>query len=83
MSDCTLEKADGAQLLDQLPKSYRARWSPERKALVVQAVQEGVMSFNDASERYRLSRREYLTWEDAFGKGGVEGANARNREARG
>ena len=82
MSDCTVDRDEAANILEQLPKSYRARWSPERKAAVVQAVQGGVMRFEDAQERYRLSRREYLTWEDAFGKGGVTGANARNREAR-
>jgi len=40
------------------------------------------MSFAAAQARYRLSRNEYLTWEDAFGKDGVKGAHARNRLAQ-
>jgi transposase len=83
MSECTLEREESAQLLKRLPQSYKARWSSERKALVVEAVQTGAMSFAAAQARYRLSRNEYLTWEDAFGKDGVKGAHARNRLARG
>ena len=80
MSECTLEREEAARLLKLLPQDYQARWSPERKALVVEAVQSGAISFAAAQARYRLSRNEYVTWEDAFGKNGVKGAHARNRE---
>lgn len=80
MSECTLEREEAARLLKRLPQDYQARWSPERKALVVEAVQSGAISFAAAQARYRLSRNEYVTWEDAFGKNGVKGAHARNRE---
>ncbi|MGI9376230.1 MAG: DUF1153 domain-containing protein [Tsuneonella suprasediminis] len=51
-----------------LPKSHRVHWSDNRKADVVRAVREEVISFDEASERYLLSRTEFREWEERFGE---------------
>ena len=46
-----------------LPKSHRVHWSDARKADMVQAVHDRVISFHEARERYLLSRNEFEQWE--------------------
>ncbi len=46
-----------------LPKSHRVHWSSARKAEVVRAVHDHVISFHEARERYLLSRGEFEQWE--------------------
>lgn len=50
-----------------LPKNHRIHWSSERKADVVRAVHERAISFNEARERYLLSRAEFAQWEEECG----------------
>jgi len=50
-----------------LPKSHRVHWSDNRKADVVRAVREEIISFDEARERYLLSRTEFREWEERFG----------------
>lgn len=47
-----------------LPKSHRIHWSAARKADVVHAVRDEVISFEEAHERYLLSRSEFRMWEE-------------------
>ncbi|MEM7702288.1 MAG: DUF1153 domain-containing protein [Pseudomonadota bacterium] len=49
-----------------LPKSHRVHWSDARKADVVQAVYDRVISFHEARERYLLSRNEFEQWEQDY-----------------
>lgn len=46
-----------------LPKSHRIHWSKAKKADVVRAVREEVISFAEARDRYLLSRKEFEQWE--------------------
>lgn len=46
-----------------LPKSHRIYWSEARKAEVVRAVHDQVISFEEASDRYLLSPSEFRSWE--------------------
>jgi hypothetical protein len=67
-----------------LPPPGAKRWWPHRKAAVVAAVRGGVLSLNEAQERYALSIEEYLTWQhgiDLFGLAGlrVDGPQQRRR----
>jgi len=67
-----------------LPPPGAMRWWPHRKAAVVAAVRGGVLSLNEAQERYALSIEEYLTWQhgiDLFGLAGlrVDGPQQRRR----
>lgn len=47
-----------------LPRSHRIHWSQARKAEVVQAVRNDVISFEEARERYLLSSSEFRQWEE-------------------
>jgi hypothetical protein len=63
-----LERSDAP--LPPLPK----RWVPRRKAEIVAAVRDGLLTLDEASERYALSVEEYLTWQrglDLFGLSGL------------
>ena len=46
-----------------LPKSHRIHWSKSRKADVVRAVRDEITSFQEARDRYLLSRKEFEQWE--------------------
>ncbi|MBM3555265.1 MAG: DUF1153 domain-containing protein [Alphaproteobacteria bacterium] len=56
-----------------LPPPDTARWVPRRKAAVVAAVRQGLLSLGEACERYTISVDEFLSWQMAFEKGGVPG----------
>jgi hypothetical protein len=56
-----------------LPCPQTSRWVARRKAQVVYAVQEGVISLADACERYSLSVEEFLCWQRAIAKNGLDG----------
>ena len=51
-----------ADIAGPLPPPGLKRWRARDKALVVAAVRHGVMTFNEACARYRLSAEEYLSW---------------------
>ena len=56
-----------------LPPVGEARWGARRKAQVLEAMQAGALSFEDACERYMLSSEELKSWEEAVGRHGVSG----------
>ena len=47
----------------ELPESYDIHWSQSRKAEVVRAVRDKLISFDEARWRYLLSRREFKGWQ--------------------
>ncbi len=49
-----------------LPKSHRVHWSNARKAEVVRAVHDDVITFHEARTRYLLSRSEFEQWEREY-----------------
>ena len=49
-----------------LPPSETRRWVASRKALVVKAVQYGLISEEEARERYALSEEEFGLWRQAI-----------------
>jgi Protein of unknown function (DUF1153) len=48
-----------------LPPADTRRWVASRKAVVVRAVQHGLISESEALERYALSEEEFALWRDA------------------
>jgi hypothetical protein len=59
--------ANGALVtLTHLPPRGLRRWLPHQKAIVVAAVRHGLITFNEACERYDLSADEYLSWQRSF-----------------
>jgi len=68
---------DGRTLtVADLPKPDTTRWVTRRKAEVVAAVQGGLLSLEEACERYRLSLEEYLSWQHAIARHGLDGLRA-------
>jgi hypothetical protein len=56
-----------------LPPADTRRWSSRRKAAVVVATRTGVITREEACERYLLSDEELAGWEVAFDRSGIPG----------
>lgn len=56
-----------------LPPADTRRWVARRKALVVMAVEAGLLTREAALERYALSDEEFSIWEVAVQKHGLAG----------
>ena len=66
---------------DDLPTSNTKHWVPRRKAEVVAAVRGGLLTLDEARERYRLSAEEFMAWQEAidrFGLAGLRVSHARH-----
>jgi hypothetical protein len=64
----------GAPLtLNDLPPPETGRWVIRRKAEVVAAVRGGLLSLEDALATYRLTAEEFLAWQKAIDKWGMQG----------
>jgi Protein of unknown function (DUF1153) len=59
-----------------LPPRDTKRWVTRRKAEVVAAVQGGLISLEEACDRYRLSVEEYLSWQHGIAHYGLDGLRA-------
>ena len=59
--------------LHDLPPANTDRWVIRRKAEVVAAVRGGLISLEDALARYRLTAEEFLAWQKAIDKWGMQG----------
>lgn len=62
--------------LADLPAADTKRWVPRRKAEVVAAVRGGILSLEDACERYALTVEEFLSWQRNVERYGVRGLRA-------
>ena len=77
-----------AHPIDDLPLNDTVRWSPHRKASVVNGVRSGTLSLDDACRRYQLSPEEFLAWQEAIDAHGIGGLRTtrlhryRGRDAR-
>lgn len=67
-----------ALTLDALPPADTVRWSPRRKHTVVIAVRNGLLSLDEACERYKLSLDEFMYWQRSIEKNGTKGLRVRN-----
>ena len=59
--------------VDDLPPPDTKRWVIRRKAEVVTAVRCGLISLEDACDRYKLSVEEFLSWQRLIDKHGMRG----------
>lgn len=59
-----------------LPTPDTKRWVPRRKAEVVAAVRGGLITLEDACARYALTVEEFVSWEYAISRFGLEGLRA-------
>lgn len=61
--------------LADLPPANTKRWVPQRKAAIVAAVEDRLISPEDACRRYKLTIEEYTAWKEAleeFGPAGLK-----------
>lgn len=59
--------------LDSLPAANTKRWVIRRKAEVVAAVRGGLLTLEQACERYALTVEEFLSWQRAIEQHGLPG----------
>lgn len=65
---------DGRNLtLADLPEPGIKRWVTRRKAEVVAAVHGGLLTAEDACNRYELTKEEFAGWERLYERHGVKG----------
>ena len=68
---------DGTPLtLADLPPPDTKRWVIRRKAEVVAAVRGGLLSLDEACDRYTLTIEEFLSWNALIDKHGLAGLRA-------
>ncbi|MEM9738830.1 MAG: DUF1153 domain-containing protein [Pseudomonadota bacterium] len=65
-----------ALTLEDLPPASISRWVTRRKAEVVAAVQGGLLTVDDALERYGLSEEEFAGWLRLYSAHGAKGLRA-------
>ena len=59
--------------LASLPAPGTSRWVVRRKAEVVSAVSGGLLSVDDACNRYNLTLEEFAGWQRAVERSGMPG----------
>ncbi len=59
--------------VESLPPPNTKRWAISRRAEVVVAVLNGLIGFDEACERYRLSAEELLNWKQLIMAHGMRG----------
>ena len=65
---------DGSPLtVADLPPPTTRRWVIRRKAEVVAAVRGGLLSIDEACERYSLSVEELMSWQSSIDRDGLAG----------
>src|ERR1700753_3400740 len=59
--------------IEDLPPPGIKRWVIRRKAEVVAAVRAGIISLEEACQRYTLSVEEFLSWQRSLDRHGLRG----------
>ena len=59
--------------LNDLPPANTRRWVVRRKAEVVAAVNGGLLTIDEACERYDLTLEEFAGWQRAVDRSGMPG----------
>jgi len=59
-----------------LPPRDTRRWVASRKAAVVRAVRHGLVTLDEAKDRYGLSEEEFESWSNAVSEHGEEALKA-------
>ncbi len=78
-----VESVNGALTLSDLPSPNIKRWHVQHKAMVVTAVQRGLIHVAEACTRYRITIEEFLSWKRLLDEHGLRGLRAtRLREYR-
>lgn len=77
MSNRDQSRASGEDVqpisMSDLPPADTTHWVVRRKAILVAAVQAGLLSVEQVCERYGLSREEFASWQRAYHQHGSMG----------
>jgi transposase len=65
--------------MTELPPPNTRRWVARRKAAVVAAVANGMITIEEACRRYRMSEEKFLAWQRAFENSGIPGLHQKRR----
>lgn len=65
--------AEMPRTLADLPPPSVGRWTIRRKAAVVRAVANGILTPEEACQRYQLSEEEFVSWQRSFEEHGLPG----------
>ncbi len=65
-----------ALTLADLPPAKTKRWVTKRKAVVVACIRAGLLSLEDACNRYSLSKEEFESWQHLIENHGIAGLRA-------
>ncbi len=63
----------GPLTIDDLPSSCTTYWVSRRKAEVLAAIDGGLLSLDEACDRYRLSAEEVAAWRRSLDRAGLPG----------
>ena len=63
--------------LESLPAPTTTRWVVRRKAEVVAAVNGGLLTVDEACERYSLTLEEFAGWQRSIDRSGNNGYSCR------
>lgn len=58
-------------MLEELPPPDTKRWVVRRKAAVVNGVRDGVLTLEQACDRYDLTVEEFMSWQRLIEEHGV------------
>ena len=63
--------SDHQREIDKLPPTDTKRWVMRRKAQLINAVRNKVLTMEEALKRYSLSEEEFKSWEKLFDNHGM------------
>jgi len=78
--DCLLDVAEPTCPIAELPPRNAGRWTVRRKAAIVTAVANGLLSRAEACGRYNLSEEEFLSWRQKYASYGLPGLRLTKRK---
>lgn len=67
-------------VIENLPDQGTSRWVAQRKAQVVTAVNDGVLTAREACDRYQLSLEELVSWQRAVDRYGLTGLKVKKTQ---
>ena len=65
-----------------LPLLNNQRWVANTKAELLAAVRGGLLTLNEACERYGITTEEYFAWRDAMARFGIAGLHEKNVQTK-
>lgn len=68
--------------VQDLPPGDTKRWTPNKKAIVVRAVRNGLLPLEAVLERYHMTEKEFLMWEQGLKSSGVDGLKVTHYQSR-